>query len=123
MIARDKDVVADARRDPLNAYRGTPARTAAELLDAMARIHASADALHLPLYVFHGTADRLTAPWASEQLHANAASQDKTLRLYHGHYHETLNDLDRDKVIDDLTQWLLQRLPAAPTPAAVHDRV
>ncbi|VVE82695.1 alpha/beta hydrolase [Pandoraea sputorum] len=110
-IARDKTVVDAAKKDPLNAYRGTPARTAAELLDAMARIHANADALHLPLYIFHGTADRLTAPWASEQFHGNAGSQDKTLRLYPGHFHETLNDLDREKVIDELTYWLLAHVP------------
>ncbi|MEF3067942.1 alpha/beta hydrolase [Pandoraea apista] len=119
MIARDETVVAAAKKDPLNAYRGTPARTAAELLDAMARIHANANALHLPLYIFHGTADKLTAPWASEQFHGNAASQDKTLRLYHGHFHETLNDLDREKVIGELTTWLLQHLPDTPgAPAA-----
>lgn len=119
MIARDEAVVAAAKKDPLNAYRGTPARTAAELLDAMARIHANANALHLPLYIFHGTADRLTAPWASEQFHDNAASQDKTLRLYPGHFHETLNDLDREKVINELTTWLLQHLPDMPeTPSA-----
>jgi alpha-beta hydrolase superfamily lysophospholipase len=120
MIARDKAVVAAAKQDPLNAYRGTPARTAAELLDAMARIHANADALHLPLYIFHGTADRLTAPWASEQFHGNAGSQDKTLRLYPGHFHETLNDLDREKVIDELTQWLLQHLPETPSAPRVQ---
>lgn len=114
LIARDEAVVAAAKKDPLNAYRGTPARTAAELLDAMARIHANAHALHLPLYIFHGTADRLTAPWASEQFHGNAGSQDKTLRLYPGHFHETLNDLGRQQVIDELTQWLLQHLPGTP---------
>ncbi|VVE88075.1 alpha/beta hydrolase [Pandoraea bronchicola] len=120
MIARDEAVVAAAKKDPLNAYRGTPARTAAELLDAMARIHANANALHLPLYIFHGTADRLTAPWASEQFYGNAASHDKTLRLYHGHFHETLNDLDREKVIDELTQWLLQHLPDTPTSSSAQ---
>lgn len=117
LISRDKRVVEAARQDPLNAYRGTPARTAAELLDAMARIHANADALQLPLYVFHGTADRLTAPWASEQFHGNAGSKDKTLRLYPGGFHETLNDLDRQTVIDELTQWLLRHLPDAPSMA------
>jgi len=121
MISRDKSVVDAAKQDPLNAYQGTPARTAAELLDAMARIHANADALHLPLYVFHGTADKLTAPWASEQFHDNAGSQDKTLHLYKGHFHETLNDLDREKVIGDLTQWMLQHLPVAKTPEPAHD--
>lgn len=113
LISRDKAVVAEAKSDPLNAYGGTPARTAAELLDAMARIHANAGALHLPLYIFHGTADRLTAPWASEQFYGNAGSQDKTLRLYPGYFHETLNDLGREKVVDELTQWLLQHLPDA----------
>jgi alpha-beta hydrolase superfamily lysophospholipase len=31
------------------------------------------------------------------------------LTLYQGSYHETMNDLDRERVIDALSQWILAR--------------
>lgn len=121
LISRDPDVIAQARRDPLNHYGGTPARTGLQLIRAMERILAEPSALRVPLYIFHGTADRLTAPSGSERLYRDAASSDKTLRLYAGSYHETMNDLDRDAVLRELGEWLVAHLPpntaaATPTP-------
>jgi len=34
------------------------------------------------------------------------ASADKTLKLYEGAYHETLNDICKAEVLTDLTAWL-----------------
>jgi acylglycerol lipase len=36
-------------------------------------------------------------------------SIDRTLTLYENAYHETMNDLDRDNVIEALKQWILMR--------------
>ena len=44
--------------------------------------------------------------------HDNAGSTDKTLKLYEGHAHDLLNDLDRETVIIDIRDWLLARIPA-----------
>ncbi|MFS2168595.1 alpha/beta hydrolase, partial [Variovorax sp. Varisp62] len=33
---------------------------------------------------------------------------------YEGSYHETMNDLDRDRVISGLIAWIVQRVDAAP---------
>jgi len=42
----------------------------------------------------------------SETLYARAGSNDKTLKLYEGLYHEILNEPERQQVIDDLLTWL-----------------
>jgi alpha-beta hydrolase superfamily lysophospholipase len=87
------------------------------LLNAMARIHAGADALRLPLYVFHGTADRLTSPRGSVMLYLRARSTDKTLKLWPDDRHELFNELDAAAVIAFLGDWLDQRTePAAARP-------
>jgi alpha-beta hydrolase superfamily lysophospholipase len=108
-ISRDASVLADAEADPLN-YRGaTLARTGAEMLAASRRLQAQLHALRGPLYVTHGTADRLTDPDGSRRL-AQAATGDVTLRLYDGLYHETLNEPERARVLDDLVDWLAGRV-------------
>jgi len=37
---------------------------------------------------------------------AHVGSPDRTLTLYEGSYHETLNDLDRERVIGAMIDWI-----------------
>ena len=60
----------------------------------------------MPLYLFHGTADRITDPDGSKWLHAEAPSADKSLRLFDGLYHETMNEPERDEVLAELSDWI-----------------
>lgn len=109
-ISRDPEIVGNAGSDPLCYYGGTRARTGAELIRAISLIGAGAGSITLPIFLFHGTADKLTSPEGSKQVYAKVASADKTLKLYEGAYHETLNDLCKAQVLDDLTQWLDARV-------------
>ena len=101
------------RNDPLVHHGAIPARTGAELLLAMARIERGRAGLRVPLLVYHGTADKLTEPEGSRDFGAHAGSADKTLTMHEDSYHETMNDLDRDRVIGALIDWIEKRLPKA----------
>jgi len=109
LLSRLEPVVNANRNDPLVHHGAIPARTGAELLLAMARIERGRAGLRMPLLVFHGTADKLTEPDGSREFGVHAGSPDKTLTLYEGSYHETMNDLDRDRVIDALVGWIETR--------------
>ena len=74
---------------------------------------ATSTALELPLLILHGTADKATRPDGSQLFYDKAGSKDKTLKLYEGHYHDLLNDLDREKVMADITGWIDKHIPAA----------
>ncbi|MFT4069628.1 lysophospholipase [Paraburkholderia sp.] len=109
LLSRLQPVVNANRNDPLVHHGAIPARTGAELLLAMARIERGRAKLRMPLLVFHGTEDKLTEPDGSREFGAHAGSPDKTLTLHEGSYHETMNDLDRDRVISALVEWIEKR--------------
>ncbi|MDE1183607.1 alpha/beta hydrolase [Paraburkholderia sp.] len=106
LLSRIPAVVKANLDDPLVHHGPVPARTGAELLLAMKRIEHGRDALRVPLLVFHGTDDKLTEPDGSREFATYAGSPDKTLALHAASYHETMNDLDRDRVIGELVQWI-----------------
>ncbi|MEM5424225.1 alpha/beta hydrolase [Paraburkholderia ferrariae] len=108
LLARVRDVVEANRADPLVHHGAIPARTGAQLLEAMKRIETGRAQLRLPVLIWHGTEDKLTEPEGSRAFGANVGSPDRTLTLYEGSYHETLNDLDRERVIGALIDWIDQ---------------
>jgi alpha-beta hydrolase superfamily lysophospholipase len=59
------------------------------------------------------TADKVTKPGGSQLFYDTAGSRDKTLKLYEGHVHDLLNDLDKEQVMADITGWINARVPAA----------
>ena len=61
---------------------------------------------------------KATNPSGSQFFYDNAGSTDKTLKLYEGHYHDLLNDLDKEVVMADITGWIVARVPAIQTQSA-----
>jgi alpha-beta hydrolase superfamily lysophospholipase len=60
--------------------------------------------------------------WSGSQRFFDAAgSADKTLKLYDRHYHDLLNDVDRDVVMKDILAWIDARMASAGPGAARLD--
>jgi acylglycerol lipase len=109
-ISSDPAVVQAYSDDPL-VYNGkVTARLAAESLDAMQRVTREVNTIHLPLLVVQGTADKLVDPGGATMLYEQAASQDKTLKMYKGFYHEVMNEPGRAQVLGDIEAWLKERI-------------
>ena len=111
-ISRDPAEVEAYDSDPL-VYRGKlPARTVQELSDTIAHFEEQAPTLTLPLLLMHGTADEIVPDTGTRMVHERAGSTDKTLHRYEGYYHEIFNEPpgERDRVLDDLTAWLNERV-------------
>jgi acylglycerol lipase len=54
----------------------------------------------------------MTQPPGSQFFYNNAGSTDKTLKLYEGHYHDLLNEVDKEVVMADINDWIDARVPA-----------
>lgn len=109
LVSSLTEEVAAYAADPLVCHQPPPARTGAELLKAIESNRRALAGLTLPVYFFHGDADRLTDPSGSRDAHAAWGSHDKTLRIWPGSRHETLNDRDREQVTAELLDWVLAR--------------
>jgi acylglycerol lipase len=108
-MSRDPKVIADFKNDPLVYHGKFPVRMGAEILRVIKLIRRRMETIRVPLLVMHGTRDIVTDPAGSRQLHARAASTDKTLHLYPGLYHEIFNEPEREQVIEDLIAWIEKR--------------
>ncbi|MBB6327436.1 alpha-beta hydrolase superfamily lysophospholipase [Algoriphagus iocasae] len=109
-VSRIPEEVQKYLQDPFVYTEAIPARTGYELLQLMNYIQGNASEFNLPLLLIHGSDDGLTNPKGSELLFENAKSADKTLKIFPGGYHELINDLDRDEVMNLIVSWIEIRL-------------
>jgi acylglycerol lipase len=112
-FSRDPKTVEAMNNDPLIANEVQPTQTIAEMVRADERLKKEFSHITLPLLIIHGTSDKAARPSGSKQFHERAGSKDKTLKLYEGHYHDLLNDVDKQVVMGDIVAWVDARLPAA----------
>ena len=112
-FSRDPAVVAAMNSDLLIANETQPTHTVAALARANDRLRREFPRVTLPVLILHGTADKATRPSGSQHFYAQAGSADKTLKLYEGHVHDLLNDVDKELVLADIQQWIDAHIPAA----------
>jgi alpha-beta hydrolase superfamily lysophospholipase len=109
-VSRDPEEVELYVNDPLVYSGKVSARLVLELFKTMEELRGRASDIRLPMLLLHGGADAMAAPSGSEFLFEHVSSEDKTLRIYPGLYHEIFNEPERAQVFADIRDWLDQRL-------------
>ncbi|MBI3360571.1 MAG: lysophospholipase [Chloroflexi bacterium] len=107
-ISHDAAEVAIYRNDPLNHGR-ISVQAYNEYTTAAEWALQHATELKLPALLMHGGADPLTSPAGTQTFYERASATDRTLRIYEGMYHEVHNELGRDRVFKDMSEWLGDR--------------
>ena len=110
IFSRDPEAVRAMAADPLIAHETQPTKTLAEMVRADERLKKEFPSITLPVLILHGTADQATRPSGSQRFYDTVGSQDKTLRLYDGHFHDLLNDVDKELVMSDVKSWIVGHL-------------
>lgn len=111
-FSRDPAFVAQMKADPLIERAGYPAQTVAEMVRADERLKREFPRITLPVFILHGTEDKVTLASGSQRFADTAGSRDKTLKLYEGHFHDLLNDHGKEAVMADIVAWISARIPA-----------
>lgn len=108
-LARDPVVVETVLGDPLFHRYGT-ARLSTEVVAAIARVQQGAARFPLPVLVLHGGADRMVPIEGSRRFVAAVGHPDRRLVEYPDAYHVLFEDTGRERVLEDLSRWLDDRL-------------
>lgn len=64
----------------------------------------------LPVLILHGKKDTIVPSKISENFYNNIISKDKKLIIYPELYHEILNEINKDEIIDEIVNWLNTRI-------------
>jgi acylglycerol lipase len=111
VLSRDPAVGEAYARDPL-----VSSRASVGWLDAIARaqreVMAAAPSLRVPALVMASGGDLLVDPEATRRWALAAPAERVELVWWDGYYHEMLNDLGRERVIERIVQWLTSKLPS-----------
>lgn len=107
LLTRDPAGVEAYRRDPLVHARVTP-RLYTEMTAAIGDAFAARERVRVPLLFLVSGEDRIARPEKALEL-ARGLPGDVTVRDLEGMYHECLNEVGREDVVDEVADWILAR--------------
>lgn len=107
-ISRIPEEVEKYKNDPLVHDKISPAMFMACYPAGLYLLEHAAE-WALPLYIYHGSADRLTSFGSSKEF-ANKLTGDIRWQEWQNGYHELHNDVDRLKVLQSVANWVKERL-------------
>lgn len=107
MLSHDKAVVEAYTKDPLvhgdvSAYLGD------FMLNAEKNVLPGVENITVPVLIFHGEEDMIALKEGSEIFYDHIGSKDKTLKIFPGLYHETMNEVSgrKEEVLNLAKDWL-----------------
>lgn len=110
-LSHDREAVSAYENDPL-VHNRISARWTMEFMRATEECMANAKNIRKPILLLHGKSDNIADCKATEEFYNSVSSSNKTLNLYEGLYHETMNETteEREKVLRDITGWIIKNL-------------
>jgi alpha-beta hydrolase superfamily lysophospholipase len=108
LLSHDKEVVKKYVEDPL-VHKVATARWFTEYRGAQEETMRLAGEFTLPCLIIQGGADGIIDPTVATELYKRIRGPDKTLKVYDGFYHESLNEIGKESVLADIDNWLSAR--------------
>ncbi|WCL48589.1 alpha/beta hydrolase [Leptospira sp. GIMC2001] len=107
LLSHDKSVVDAYVKDPL-VHGDISTTIGSFMLGAEVNVLPGADSISVPTLIFHGEEDGIASKDGSELLFDKISSKDKTIKIFPGLYHETMNELPakKEEVLKLVTDWL-----------------
>ena len=69
-------------------------------------LHKNLDKITMPIIYLHGENDPIVSVKASEDMYKLVPSKNKELIIYEDMQHEILNEVEKEKVLNDIINWL-----------------
>ena len=109
LICKDKNVVEQYKNDPLVLHKASVALYYQVFIRGTQFVTANLNKCKYPYLILHGADDKIVSPSLSKEIYNKSSSQDKSIKIYEGLYHELLNEPEKQMVKDDILQWLQKK--------------
>ncbi len=111
-LSTDPATVQDYLDDPL-VHDRISMRWVTEFMDTASVCCQRLSELAMPLLMIHGDQDHIASPESSQLVYDKARSTDKTLKIFEGLYHETMNEVpaQREIVLRTVCDWIKREKP------------
>ena len=114
-ISRIPSVVRAYKEDPLVQSK-VSARWGTESLSTLESVKMRGENINIPILMIHGEADRINSAEGAKKFFDQIRSHDKEFIGYPGGYHELHSDLDTEKMLSDLLDWINRHVEAQLLP-------
>ncbi|MDB5906195.1 MAG: lysophospholipase [Massilia sp.] len=104
-LSRDQEVVAAYKADPL-VHRKISARLLRSMLASIDYCQSHAGSLGIPALMLVAGEDHLIDADGSKRFFAQLPAGLAQMHVYDGMYHEVFNEIDAQRPLDDLKEWL-----------------
>lgn len=108
-VCSDKAVVEAYGRDPL-VEKEISAGLLNSIYEGVEWLKKNSGSFVEPVLVLHGCLDGLVSERDSREFFGDIGSEDKTLKIYAGLFHEIFNEVTKDEVIQDVLVWLSRHI-------------
>lgn len=105
VLSHDREVADAYRRDRLVHMKATP-RYYTEMQKAMADTLARESGIQAPLLMLVPLQDQVVDPEATLDFFRRLKHRDKHLRTYPDFFHESVNEIGKERVFDEIRQWI-----------------
>lgn len=111
-LSHDKQVIEDYKKDKL-VHGKISFQMGNNLFYLSKAIYNKVKTIRIPMLIMHGDADGIADVRGSRELYKYLMFDNKTLKIYPGLYHETMNEAkpDRDKVLEDVKNYIDSIIP------------
>jgi len=104
-VCSDPNVVARSKADDLKFSTVTP-RWGTEILKAIEQTKKNLHIYTMPLLMIHGKLDKINDCEAAKAFFEKIPSEEKNFIAYENSFHEVLNDVEKEKVFEDIYTFL-----------------
>lgn len=105
-----EEVYTNYLNDPLVLKEATMNFYVEFLVNAVKILNMNKDKYNYPCLITHGEMDKVVPKELSVSFYEKINSRDKEIIIYDNLFHEILNEKEKDQVIDDIVQWLNNRV-------------
>lgn len=106
VVCRDPEVIEKSQKDPLCYHGRIRVRTGTEMMKGLEYANAHLAEIKVPALILQGSADKTLPLESSALVYDKISSEDKTIKIFEGLYHEIMNEPEKVEVIDFIADWI-----------------